>query len=164
RGAGRAGAGPGGVLGKVLASSELAGGFGSGGAAGGGCGASRRGSGRSSGAAGGDSSGGVGSRSVGGAIVAGGGAISGKLPVSLPRSATGSVPLVAERTGSVPLERGSSIVAGALSSAGATGGAMPSRVPAAPARRAGLDRKSTRLNSSHVKISYAVFCLKKKNK
>src|SRR5690606_39713513 len=25
------------------------------------------------------------------------------------------------------------------------------------------DRKSTRLNSSHVKISYAVFCLKKKN-
>src|SRR5690606_41932194 len=28
----------------------------------------------------------------------------------------------------------------------------------------GEDRKSTRLNSSHVKISYAVFCLKKKNK
>src|SRR5690349_11466235 len=26
-----------------------------------------------------------------------------------------------------------------------------------------LDRKSTRLNSSHVEISYAVFCLKKKN-
>src|SRR5690606_41398049 len=26
------------------------------------------------------------------------------------------------------------------------------------------DRKSTRLNSSHVNISYAVFCLKKKNK
>src|SRR5215475_15329748 len=26
------------------------------------------------------------------------------------------------------------------------------------------DRKSTRLNSSHVKISYAVFCLKKKKK
>src|SRR5256885_11040863 len=36
------------------------------------------------------------------------------------------------------------------------------------ARRAGLgtarrDRKSTRLNSSHLVISYAVFCLKKKN-
>src|SRR3989442_5786046 len=33
-------------------------------------------------------------------------------------------------------------------------------------RRLGLavvDRKSTRLNSSHVRISYAVFCLKKKN-
>src|SRR3989442_8545776 len=28
--------------------------------------------------------------------------------------------------------------------------------------RTGLDRKSTRLNSSHVRISYAVFCLKKK--
>src|SRR5436305_8910646 len=28
----------------------------------------------------------------------------------------------------------------------------------------GEDRKSTRLNSSHVRISYAVFCLKKKNK
>src|SRR5690349_24040857 len=27
-----------------------------------------------------------------------------------------------------------------------------------------IDRKSTRLNSSHVEISYAVFCLKKKNK
>src|SRR5690554_7200441 len=28
----------------------------------------------------------------------------------------------------------------------------------------GADRKSTRLNSSHVRISYAVFCLKKKNR
>src|SRR5690606_39797032 len=34
--------------------------------------------------------------------------------------------------------------------------------PPAPPRRACQDRKSTRLNSSHVKISYAVFCLKKK--
>src|SRR5437667_6358198 len=29
---------------------------------------------------------------------------------------------------------------------------------------AGRDRKSTRLNSSHITISYAVFCLKKKKK
>src|SRR5690554_7170997 len=29
-------------------------------------------------------------------------------------------------------------------------------------RRISADRKSTRLNSSHVRISYAVFCLKKK--
>src|SRR3712207_8763923 len=49
------------------------------------------------------------------------------------------------------------------------------RVPAAAAGRGpgagaglgaggarGLDRKSTRLNSSHANISYAVFCLKKK--
>src|SRR3712207_7077381 len=28
----------------------------------------------------------------------------------------------------------------------------------------GIDRKSTRLNSSHANISYAVFCLKKKKK
>src|SRR2546429_3267353 len=30
-------------------------------------------------------------------------------------------------------------------------------------RHAGVDRKSTRLNSSHGYISYAVFCLKKNN-
>src|SRR5256885_10402268 len=35
------------------------------------------------------------------------------------------------------------------------------RIPA-HAGRAGGDRKSTRLNSSHLVISYAVFCLKKK--
>src|SRR5690606_39525463 len=34
--------------------------------------------------------------------------------------------------------------------------------PPTPRNSAGADRKSTRLNSSHVKISYAVFCLKKK--
>src|SRR5690349_23306505 len=33
-----------------------------------------------------------------------------------------------------------------------------------PGKRACPDRKSTRLNSSHVEISYAVFCLKKKKK
>src|SRR3712207_7159126 len=43
------------------------------------------------------------------------------------------------------------------------------RHPAARHGRAGaapvpLDRKSTRLNSSHANISYAVFCLKKKKK
>src|SRR3712207_7924043 len=30
--------------------------------------------------------------------------------------------------------------------------------------KAGVDRKSTRLNSSHANISYAVFCLKKKKR
>src|SRR5688500_17713819 len=41
----------------------------------------------------------------------------------------------------------------------------PSSVSVRPAatRAAILDRKSTRLNSSHLVISYAVFCLKKKN-
>src|SRR5690554_7611891 len=37
------------------------------------------------------------------------------------------------------------------------------RVPKRPRHRR-RDRKSTRLNSSHVRISYAVFCLKKKKK
>src|SRR5690242_21265718 len=47
---------------------------------------------------------------------------------------------------------------------------LASRCPGAGARRTQLargggrpqDRKSTRLNSSHMSISYAVFCLKKK--
>src|SRR5690606_39478156 len=37
-------------------------------------------------------------------------------------------------------------------------------VPTLPAALEDVDRKSTRLNSSHVKISYAVFCLKKKKR
>src|SRR5690349_23145933 len=36
--------------------------------------------------------------------------------------------------------------------------------PPDPEPMPALDRKSTRLNSSHVEISYAVFCLKKKKK
>src|SRR5436853_5024091 len=48
---------------------------------------------------------------------------------------------------------------------GSTGAAAPGRMAAGeprarPSRQA--DRKSTRLNSSHLGISYAVFCLKKK--
>src|SRR5690349_22644824 len=42
---------------------------------------------------------------------------------------------------------------------------MAALPPRAPATLPWLqDRKSTRLNSSHVEISYAVFCLKKKKK
>src|SRR2546430_10882671 len=51
---------------------------------------------------------------------------------------------------------------------------LQQRVPAQAGRRSvragaervlqGADRKSTRLNSSHSQISYAVFCLKKKTK
>src|SRR5690554_4656474 len=55
---------------------------------------------------------------------------------------------------------------------GGTGHDNDTRIPRAFGRKitykGGLvlypDRKSTRLNSSHVRISYAVFCLKKKNK
>src|SRR3712207_8083152 len=53
---------------------------------------------------------------------------------------------------------------------GGAAGAVRLRVPAggrprlarAPGRILRRDRKSTRLNSSHANISYAVFCLKKK--
>src|SRR5947209_9983011 len=49
-------------------------------------------------------------------------------------------------------------------------GALPFRLQGPHRKRPGWiasdgqDRKSTRLNSSHANISYAVFCLKKKNK
>src|SRR5690606_39856677 len=46
---------------------------------------------------------------------------------------------------------------------GGGGGACPGIPPGRQGPR-GKDRKSTRLNSSHVKISYAVFCLKKKTR
>src|SRR2546430_7733679 len=39
--------------------------------------------------------------------------------------------------------------------------ALPSSSFSAPEQHASADRKSTRLNSSHSQISYAVFCLKK---
>src|SRR5256885_3492552 len=39
----------------------------------------------------------------------------------------------------------------------------PGRASAALGLTTHVDRKSTRLNSSHLVISYAVFCLKKKN-
>src|SRR2546426_9009444 len=48
---------------------------------------------------------------------------------------------------------------GRYGAAGTARGDLP-----AAARAGAGDRKSTRLNSSHLVISYAVFCLKKKNK
>src|SRR5436305_13581322 len=53
-------------------------------------------------------------------------------------------------------------------SSGTSGGGPPCRtvlwkpLRLGAAEGGGTDRKSTRLNSSHVRISYAVFCLKKK--
>src|SRR5690349_23826060 len=43
-----------------------------------------------------------------------------------------------------------------------TGKTLAYLLPAILSGRKVVDRKSTRLNSSHVEISYAVFCLKKK--
>src|SRR5207249_11528192 len=47
---------------------------------------------------------------------------------------------------------------------GDRGGEEAGEEAAAPVDADEADRKSTRLNSSHVSISYAVFCLKKKTK
>src|SRR5690554_8168961 len=46
---------------------------------------------------------------------------------------------------------------------GGRGGSRTSESDSYGGGAGGADRKSTRLNSSHVRISYAVFCLKKKN-
>src|SRR5690348_18114269 len=69
--------------------------------------------------------------------------------------------------------RGPHRAAGGAAAAGAGGGrpgrdaaraaALVREPPARRRRRPARDRKSTRLNSSHPSISYAVFCLKKKN-
>src|SRR6266498_21915 len=48
-------------------------------------------------------------------------------------------------------------------SAGSASGTPPGALSRRPSSRTS-DRKSTRLNSSHVRISYAVFCLKKKKR
>src|SRR2546426_4816105 len=49
-------------------------------------------------------------------------------------------------------------------SPGPTPGGSRSSIPGRWRSRSARDRKSTRLNSSHLVISYAVFCLKKKKK
>src|SRR2546430_3351816 len=54
-----------------------------------------------------------------------------------------------------------------ISAAPCAQGLHPAKDPSSGARGLALrggDRKSTRLNSSHSQISYAVFCLKKKKK
>src|SRR5688572_32771876 len=50
----------------------------------------------------------------------------------------------------------------ALVAAGAIGGGLAFGMARSKQSSPGADRKSTRLNSSHSQISYAVFCLKKK--
>src|SRR5256885_12427288 len=51
-----------------------------------------------------------------------------------------------------------------LAHAGVQDHGQLARMRGVPGLAVGKDRKSTRLNSSHLVISYAVFCLKKKNK
>src|SRR4051812_49840053 len=63
----------------------------------------------------------------------------------------------------LPIWVGSTAMVGAPGSGAprAAGGRSASRLAKQPPAALG-DRKSTRLNSSHMSISYAVFCLKKK--
>src|SRR2546426_10542481 len=60
-----------------------------------------------------------------------------------------------------PTQRSANPPTSARSSGGSSYGASASAIRRAVATRL-ADRKSTRLNSSHLVISYAVFCLKKK--
>src|SRR5437773_7834686 len=53
--------------------------------------------------------------------------------------------------------------AGGLHGRPRVAGATASHAAASGRHESRQDRKSTRLNSSHITISYAVFCLKKKN-
>src|SRR5690625_3449280 len=72
----------------------------------------------------------------------------------------GDKPLQAEERGAGVRERAGAVV-GAASVGEEQSGELV--VPRPLQRLQNLDRKSTRLNSSHVAISYAVFCLKNKN-
>src|SRR5687768_18512809 len=66
----------------------------------------------------------------------------------------------------LPISTATSTRRGPRAGAATTGATVADDVTTAAgdATRAGIDRKSTRLNSSHGYISYAVFCLKKKKK
>src|SRR3712207_8524911 len=83
---------------------------------------------------------------------------------SHPRASTPAAPTTALLHGvDLGLPREQRLAAGL----GRRHGAVPGDLPPPLARRGGRpvgheDRKSTRLNSSHANISYAVFCLKKK--
>src|SRR5690606_34718363 len=64
---------------------------------------------------------------------------------------------------STPLKQSSGPLGtqGALTTSSSGGVSPTAGAGAPPERHPARDRKSTRLNSSHVKISYAVFCVKK---
>src|SRR5688572_31838896 len=73
-----------------------------------------------------------------------------------------SAATIRQRTSGVTWSAGSSAAMGSAASAELRDAAHDDSVHTE--QSANLDRKSTRLNSSHSQISYAVFCLKKKNR
>src|SRR2546430_3697957 len=88
------------------------------------------------------------------------GMIAGLLPVSAGRIVLGDRPV----SGGVPPDIGYLFQRDALLpwKTALQNVALPLTIRGRPAAEARSDRKSTRLNSSHSQISYAVFCLKKK--
>src|SRR2546422_7262263 len=68
------------------------------------------------------------------------------------------------RIGPNPISRHPIVAVGLISTVAGKPGVRPSRNSNNDCAPATADRKSTRLNSSHGYISYAVFCLKKKKK
>src|SRR2546430_12529225 len=85
-----------------------------------------------------------------------------KVRVRTPRSPVPRVPLVAEVKLSVPDGATTVNVTALLVPPGVVTATV--LAPCAAAAAIVKDRKSTRLNSSHSQISYAVFCLKQKNR
>src|SRR5690625_2393214 len=90
--------------------------------------------------------------------------VSGVCTAAVPAAlAVGASPASARAVGTA---QGVPTVGGSSHLPTGAGGAAPSMEPGEPwtdTNGSVIDRKSTRLNSSHVAISYAVFCLKKKN-
>src|SRR5690606_40578520 len=76
--------------------------------------------------------------------------------------AGGPLPRASLRSAAGPFGGGTGLPHAAPGESGGGGAGAAAEGPPLRGPAAGLDRKSTRLNSSHVKISYAVFCLKKK--
>src|SRR3712207_8329362 len=68
------------------------------------------------------------------------------------------------RSGGIPesIVVGVSLIGGGVVSWVTVAAVFLSNIPEGLSSAAGIDRKSTRLNSSHANISYAVFCLKNK--
>src|SRR3712207_7237409 len=81
-------------------------------------------------------------------------------PRSTPLSLHDALPISLRRTAAAPLHRPRARHRAPRAAAGRAHGVTRPAEHAAR-RGVGVDRKSTRLNSSHANISYAVFCLKK---
>src|SRR5205814_10619483 len=85
------------------------------------------------------------------------------LPISAARAGRTSRARTARRAAAASVAHGARVATRSARCAANTRAAACTAANACPGRACRADRKSTRLNSSHLGISYAVFCLKKKN-